>query len=41
MFLYKITHRYLKNYHRSFDTLKTGDRKIGENCNFINKSQIS
>ena len=25
-------HRYLKNDYQLFDTLKTKDRKIGENC---------
>ena len=33
MFLYEIAHRFLKNYHRFFDTLKTKDREIGGNCN--------
>ena len=37
MFLYEIIHRYLKNYHRSLDTLKTNDRKIGGNCNLLKK----
>ena len=32
MFLYEITHRYLKNDYQFFDTLKTKDRKIGGNC---------
>ena len=30
MFLYGITHRYLKNYYQFFDTLKTKDRKLEE-----------
>ena len=30
MFLYEITHRYLKNDYQFFDTLKTKDRKIEE-----------
>ena len=31
MFLYEVTHRYLKNYHQPFDTLKTKYGKIGRN----------
>ena len=41
MFLYEITHRYVKNDYQIFYTLKTEDRKIRGNCQFINKSQIS
>ena len=37
MFLYEITHRYLKNDYQFFDTLKTKDRKIRENCNLLLK----
>ena len=37
MLLYEITHRYLKNYHRSFDTLKRRDCKIGGNYNLLIK----
>ena len=33
MFLYEITHRYLKNDYQFFDTLKTKHRKIRGNCN--------
>ena len=33
MFLYEVTHRYLKNDYQFFDTLKTRDRKIIRNCN--------
>ena len=31
MFLYEITHRYLKNDYRLFDTLKTKDVKTRGN----------
>ena len=37
MFLHEITHRYLKNDYRFFDTLKTKDCKIGGNCNLLLK----
>ena len=37
MFLYEITHRYLKNDYQFFDTLKTKDRKIRGNCNLLIK----
>ena len=33
LFLYEITHRYLKNDYQFFDTLKTKHRKIRGNCN--------
>ena len=36
-FLYEKIHRYLKNDYQFFDTLKTKDRKIGENCNLLIK----
>ena len=35
MFLYEITHRYLKDDYQFFDTLKTKDRKIRRNCNLL------
>ena len=35
MFLYEITHRYLKNDYQFFDTLKTKHRKIRGNCNLL------
>ena len=37
MFLYEITHRYLKNDYQFFDTLKTKHRKISGNCNLLIK----
>ena len=37
MFLYEITHRYLKNEYQLFDTFKTKDRKIRGNCNLLIK----
>ena len=37
MFLYEITHRYLKNDYQSFDTLKTKYRKIRGNFNLLIK----
>ena len=37
MFLYAKTHRYLKNHHQFFDTLKTNDRKIRANYNLLVK----
>ena len=37
MFLYEITHRYLKNDYQFFDTLKTKHRKIRGNCNLLIK----
>ena len=37
MFLYGVTHRYLKNDYQFFDTLKTKDHKIRENCNLLIK----
>ena len=37
MFLYEITHRYLKNNCQFFDTLKTKYRKIRGNCNLLMK----
>ena len=35
MFLYEVTHRYLKNDYQFFDTLKTRDRKLIRNCNLL------
>ena len=37
MFLYEITHRYLKNDYQFFDTLKIKYRKIRGNCSFLIK----
>ena len=37
MFLYEITHRYLKNDYQFFDTLKTKCRKIRGTCNLLIK----
>ena len=37
MFLYEITHRYLKTEYQLFDTFKTKDRKIRGNCNLLIK----
>ena len=37
MFLYEITHRYLKNDYQFFDTLKAKHRKIRGNCNLFKK----
>ena len=37
MFLYEITHRYLKNDYQFFDTLKTKHRKIWGNCHLLIK----
>ena len=37
MFLYEITHRYLKNDYQFFVTLKTKGRKIRGNCNLLIK----
>ena len=37
MFLYEVTHGYLKNDYQFFDTLKTKDRKIRRNCNLLIK----
>ena len=37
MFLYDITHRYLKNDYQFFDTLKAKHRKIRGNCNLLIK----
>ena len=37
MFLYKITHIYLKNDYQFFDTLKTKDRKVRGNWNLLIK----
>ena len=37
MFLYEITHRYLKNGYSFFDTLKTKDSKIRGNYNLLTK----
>ena len=37
MFMYEITHRYLKSDCQFFDTLKTRDRKIRGNCNLLIK----
>ena len=37
MFLYEITHRYLKNDIQFFDTLKTKHHKIRRNCNLLIK----
>ena len=36
MFLYEITHRYLKNECQFFGTLKTKHPKIRENSNVLN-----
>ena len=36
MFLYKITHSYLKNDYQFFDTLKTKHHKIRGNFNLLN-----
>ena len=33
MFPYEKIHRYLKNGYQFFDTLRTKDCKIRENCN--------
>ena len=41
MSLYEIAHRYLKNYHRFLDTLKTKDCKIGGNGYLLINCQIS
>ena len=40
MFLYEITHRYLKNNYQFFDTLKTKHRKIKGNCNLLKTSNF-
>ena len=40
MFLYEITHRYLKNDDQFFDTLKTKGRKIRGNYNFLIKVEF-
>ena len=37
MFLYEITHRYLKNDYQFFDTLKTKCCKIRGTCNLLIK----
>ena len=37
MFLYEITHRYLKNDYQFFDTLKTKHRKIRRSCHLLIK----
>ena len=37
MFLYEITHRYLKNDYQFFDTVKTKYRKIRGNRNVLIK----
>ena len=37
MFLYEITHRYLKNDYQFCYTLKTKDRKIRGYCNLLIK----
>ena len=37
MFLYEVTHGYIKNDYQFFDTLKTKDRKIRRNCNLLIK----
>ena len=37
MFLYKKTHKYLKNDYQFFDALKTKDRKIRGNWNLVTK----
>ena len=37
MFLYEVTHRYLKEDYQFFDTLKTKDRKIRGNCDLLIK----
>ena len=38
MFLYEKTHGYVKNDYHFFDTLKTTDRKMRENCSLSIKS---
>ena len=40
VFLYKKTHRHLKNDYQFFDTLKTKDRKIRGNSNLLIKSKF-
>ena len=37
MFLYETAHRYLKNYHPFFKTLKPKDCKIEGNCDLLIK----
>ena len=37
MFLYEITHRYIKNGYQFFDNFKTKHRKITGNCNLLIK----
>ena len=37
MFLYEITHRYLKNDYQFFDTVKTKHPTIRRNCNLFIK----
>ena len=37
MFLYEITHRYLKNKYQFFDNLKIKHGKIRGNCNLLIK----
>ena len=40
MFLYEITHRYLKNDYQFFDTLKT-KHKIRGNCDLLIKVKFN
>ena len=40
MFLYEITHRYLKNDYQFFDTLKTKHRKIRGDYNLLIKAKF-
>ena len=37
MFMYEITHRYLKNGYQFLDALKAKHRKIRRNCNILIK----
>ena len=37
MFLYEITHRYLKSDYQLFDTFDKKDRKIRGNSNLLKK----
>ena len=41
MFLYEITHRYLKNNYQLFDTLKTKGRKVRGNRNLLTKVKFN
>ena len=40
IFLYEITHRYLKNDYQFCDNLKTKDHKIRGNCNLLRKAKF-